>query len=71
MALKEFEGCAICQFNLYIKVKAEDAKEAEEKIDEVLDKSFPKDFFIGTPDGQKIQFNYDECFEILDVGEVK
>jgi len=69
--MKKFKGTAICQFNVEIKVSADDPDEAYKVIDKFLDDSFKNDFQYRNFEGKVCDFNYDECFEILDIMEVK
>ena len=68
---KFYKGTAICQFNVDVTVEANNPQKAEKKIDEFLDKH--NDIFDVkvTLLGKQVHLTLDECFEVIDVKEVK
>lgn len=66
-----FKGTGICQFNVDVEVIAKDAEEAEEKISELIETSFDDEIGVDGKGLTQLVLTYDECFEILDVMEVK
>jgi len=66
-----FKGTGICQFNVDVEVIAKDSEEAEEKISELIEISFEDEISVDGKGLTVLLLTYDECFEILDVMEVK
>jgi len=66
-----FEGCALCQINLFITVKAKSGKKAEMKIDTFFDDNSDKLNFSKVIKGINVDFSFDECFEVIDIVEKK
>ena len=69
--MKRFKGTAICQFNVDVVVDAESFEKATEKMSALLDENLNDDFRLKGNNGYVFDINFDECFEILDIMEVK
>lgn len=69
--LREFRGCGLTQFNVYVTVRAKNQANAEKIVERFFNDTQGKLDFTLTIQGKKVEVTFDECFEVIDVMEQK
>lgn len=71
MVMKKFRGCGDTEFNVYVTVKAKNEVNARKIIEKFFDNCQGMLDYTWTFQGKKVEVTFDECFEVMDVIEIK